>query len=185
MASLPNREGILRPGASARPGAKGRVFWGAFGVILVLDIVTKQLAARYLSERVPVPVIGELGRLTLAFNPGAAFSMHVGAASRWFFSVVAVVVLLVLGRVYRETRPDDLLRVLALGMVCAGAIGNLTDRLRSSRGVIDFIDLGIGDWRWYTFNVADIGVSVGAVLLAWSLWREERRAQRKVAGPTG
>ena len=60
------------------------------------------------------------------------------------------------------------------GLVCAGAVGNLIDRIRSPLGVVDFLDMGFGDLRWPTFNVADIAVSFGAILLAWSLWGEER-----------
>lgn len=164
--------------APAGGGAKRRIFLLVFASFVVLDLVTKWLAVRHLTEHVPVRVFGDVGRLTLAYNPGAAFSIHVGDWSRVFFSVVALGVLWVLSRVYRETRPDDRLRAVALGMVCAGAIGNLLDRIRSARGVVDFIDLGVGSWRWYTFNVADIGVSIGAILLAWSLWREEREEGR-------
>jgi signal peptidase II len=167
-----------RPDPAPARAVKARTFWTAFAVILVLDIVTKWMAERWLAPRVPVDVLGELARLTLAYNRGAAFSMHVGEWSRVFFSLVAVVVLWVLSRVYRDTAPGDRWRALALGMVCAGAIGNLIDRLRSERGVVDFIDLGVGDLRWYTFNVADIGVSIGAILLAISLWSEERAMKR-------
>jgi signal peptidase II len=67
--------------------------------------------------------------------------------------------------------------VLAIALVTSGAIGNLIDRLRSSQGVVDFIDVGIGERRWPTFNVADMAVSSGAFLLAWVLWREEREAE--------
>ncbi len=49
----------------------------------------------------------------------------------------------------------------------------MLDRLRSSRGVVDFIDIGIGSHRFYIFNVADMGVSVGAVMLAYLLWRAD------------
>ncbi|MBW7935386.1 MAG: signal peptidase II, partial [Gemmatimonadaceae bacterium] len=41
---------------------------------------------------------------------------------------------------------------------------------KSPRGVVDFIDIGVGAWRWPTFNVADIAVTSGAVLLGWMLW---------------
>jgi len=64
--------------------------------------------------------------------------------------------------------------VLALALVCAGALGNLFDRLRSDLGVVDFLDVGAGATRWPTFNVADMAVSVGAILLAWVLWQEDR-----------
>lgn len=174
MASPAGSENAAPAGAGT---LKARVFWTAFVTVLVLDIITKVLAARHLELGVPYDVVGDVARLTLAYNRGAAFSMHVGDASRWFFSLVAVVVLVFLARLYRASRPTDVLRALALGLVCAGAIGNLIDRLRSPLGVIDFIDIGIGEhWRFYTFNVADTGVSIGAVLLAWSLWQEERKA---------
>ena len=63
--------------------------------------------------------------------------------------------------------------------MCAGAVGNLIDRIRSSQGVVDFIDVGIGDARWPTFNVADMAVSIGAFLLAWVLWGEDNAPERQ------
>ena len=66
-------------------------------------------------------------------------------------------------------------RTLAIALVCAGAVGNLIDRVRWSEGVVDFIDVGIGDMRWPTFNVADMAVSTGAFLLAWVLWGDDKR----------
>jgi len=59
---------------------------------------------------------------------------------------------------------------IALALIAAGALGNLLDRLRSARGVVDFIDVGIGDTRFWTFNVADSGVTMGALLLMFVLW---------------
>lgn len=61
---------------------------------------------------------------------------------------------------------------LAVGLVVGGALGNLVNRLWSARGVVDWIDVGMSEHRWPAFNVADIGVSVGAALLALVLWRE-------------
>ena len=55
-----------------------------------------------------------------------------------------------------------------------GAIGNLLDRIRSHEGVVDFLDVGLRDLRWPVFNVADVAVTVGAILLALSLWKEEQ-----------
>jgi len=69
-------------------------------------------------------------------------------------------------------------------MILGGAFGNLIDRLRSGQGVVDFIDVGIGEHRWPTFNIADIGVSCGAVLLAWILWREDRAAALAASAST-
>ena len=84
--------------------------------------------------------------------------------------------LVILGRLYRQTDPGDRLRTLALALVCGGAVGNLIDRVFRDRGVVDFIDVGVGAMRWPTFNVADMAVSTGAFLLAWVLWGEDRRA---------
>ena len=83
-----------------------------------------------------------------------------------------------LWRLYRATPPGERLRPLALGLVVGGALGNLINRLWSTRGVVDFIDVGIGRHRWPTFNVADIGVTIGALALAWVFWREDRGAHR-------
>jgi signal peptidase II len=117
-------------------------------------------------------------RFTLAYNPGAAFSMSLGEYSRFIFGAFAVVALVVLWRLYRMTgrgvRAGDQLRVVALGLAFGGAAGNLIDRLRSPLGVVDFIDIGFGDVRFWTFNIADSAVTVGALALAWSLSREER-----------
>ena len=154
----------------------GRVFWTAVVVVIVLDVITKALAVRYLMpQHVPHPIVGEFVRFTLAFNPGAAFSMSLGDNSRYIFGAFAVVALFILWRLYRTSAPGDTLRVLALGLACGGAAGNLIDRFRSSRGVVDFIDIGVGDVRFWTFNVADSAVTIGAIVLAFVLWREDRR----------
>jgi signal peptidase II len=119
------------------------------------------------------------------YNPGAAFGIHVGPYSRVVFSVLTLAALAILWRLFRGTRSGDYQRLLALALVSAGAVGNLLDRLRSARGVVDFIDLGVGDWRWPTFNVADIAVTSGALLLASVLWREDREAARESAVAAG
>jgi signal peptidase II len=124
-------------------------------------------------------------RFTLAYNPGAAFSMSLGEYSRYIFGAFALVALVVLWRLYRMTgrgvRAGDRLRVFALGLAFGGAAGNLIDRFRSAAGVVDFIDIGFGDVRFWTFNIADSAVTVGALVLAWSLSREEHETP---ASPT-
>jgi signal peptidase II len=155
-----------------------RIFWGAAIGVVTLDLITKLLAERMLEPRVPVAVIGEFARLTLAYNPGAAFSMSLGPASRFIFGAFAVVALVILWRMYRTAAPGERMKSLALGLAWGGAAGNLIDRIRSPRGVVDFIDIGAGDVRFWTFNVADSGVSVGAVILAWILLQEERNEKR-------
>lgn len=156
--------------------SNGRVFWTAAVVILVLDVVSKLLAVKYLlPQHVPHDIIGNVVRFTLAFNPGAAFSLWLGRYSRYIFGAFAVVALVILWRLYRTTQPGDTTRVLALGLAWGGAAGNLLDRFRNIQGVVDFIDIGVGNVRFWTFNVADSAVTVGAILLAFVLWREDRR----------
>ena len=158
------------------------LFWPVLALVAATDVVTKAIAVRALvPQRVPHEVLGIAVRLTLVYNPGAAFGLHLGGQSRWIFTVLTVVALVVLGRLYRATVRGDMPRVLALALVCAGAFGNLLDRLRSDLGVVDFLDVGIGSARWPTFNVADMAVSGGAVLLAWVLWREDLAAAAALA----
>ncbi|CAN5382414.1 hypothetical protein BH09GEM1_BH09GEM1_05860 [soil metagenome] len=152
----------------------------------MVDVVTKVLAERMLAPRyVPHSIIGETVRFTLAYNPGAAFSMSLGVYSRVIFGAFAVVALFVLWRLYRMTgsgaRAGDRSRIIALGLAWGGAAGNLVDRFRSPLGVVDFIDIGYGHVRFWTFNVADSAVTVGAVLLAWSLSQEDRHQRQAEA----
>ncbi len=160
--------------------ARGRIFWPVAAAIVVSDLVTKTVASGELFPRgIPRAVFGDVVRLTLVYNPGAAFGLNLGPFSRWIFLSLTLGALVILARLYRTTAPGDIVRVLAIALVCGGAVGNLIDRIWRPLGVVDFIDIGLGDMRWPTFNVADMAVSTGAFLLAWVLWGEERteRAQ--------
>jgi signal peptidase II len=160
-----------------RSRSKGSLFWPLLLVVLVVDVITKAIAERNLLRGIPVEVLGNTVQLKLVYNPGAAFGLNLGPQSRWIFAVLTIVALVILGRLYRATLAGHTARVAALALVCAGAVGNLIDRLRSIFGVVDFIDVGIGDSRWPTFNVADMAVSIGAGLLAWVLWQEDQSMQ--------
>lgn len=145
----------------------------AFG----LDRVTKLWAEATLPGD-PVDVIP--GVLTLRFteNSGGAFS--IGQSAPWFFVGVSVVVsLVIVATAFRHTSPGV---AVALGLVLGGALGNLTDRAIRGPGflgrVVDFIDLQV----WPVFNLADSAIVVGAILLAWTGFRdrEEEEADRSV-----
>ena len=101
--------------------------------------------------------------------------MSLGRYSRLVFGGFAAGALVWIWLIQRESRPGERLKTLGLGLVWGGAAGNLLDRLQSGRGVVDFIDLGVGTIRFWTFNVADSGVTIGACLLAVALWLEERQ----------
>ena len=158
-------------------GSNTKLFFITAAAIVVSDAFTKTLAVdRLMPTRMPRSVIGETLRLTLVFNPGAAFGLNFGPYSRWIFTALTIGALALLWQLYRSTRAGDRVRTLALALVCGGAMGNLIDRLKSGRGVVDFIDVGVGSARWPTFNVADMAVSCGAVLLAWVLWQEDQES---------
>ncbi len=159
------------------PRSKAILFWPVLGAVTATDAVTKSLAERLFPlPSLPHEVLGNTVQFTLVYNPGAAFGLNVGGYSRWIFMALTVVALVILARLYAATRDGDLPRTLALALVCGGALGNLIDRLRGGLGVVDFIDIGLRNARWPTFNVADMAVSVGAILLAWVLWSEDREA---------
>ena len=155
-------------------GRKVVYYGGITALIIAVDQITKFAAQQLLPPYQPVEVLGDFFRLTYIYNPGAAFGLHVGPLSRYIFLALTVVAVAVLASWFRRTRTDDRLRLYAISFVMAGAIGNFIDRVRSPRGVIDFFDVGFAGMRWPVFNIADIGVTVGAILLAISLWREEQ-----------
>jgi signal peptidase II len=134
-------------------------------VVLILDQCTKLLADAMLSMHQSVVLLPFLA-LRKAYNYGAAFSF-LGDASgwqRWFFIVLALVVIAILVVwLYRLPSGDTGARV-ALVLILGGAAGNVIDRLVYGY-VIDFIDVFYGSWHWPTFNVADSAISVGAFLL--------------------
>jgi signal peptidase II len=96
-------------------------------------------------------------------------SLSLGPSSRWWFTLLSIGTLFVLAYMYKQTSPHDRLQLTALALICGGAVGNLLDRLRSARGVVDFIDLGVGTHRFWTFNLADVGVTFGTAALTWIL----------------
>ncbi|MBI4541382.1 MAG: signal peptidase II [Gemmatimonadetes bacterium] len=163
-----------------RTGAKGislarlRMLAAVVTGVVVVDLITKFVVQRTFYPGHSIRVIGDFFRLTYIMNPGAAFGIHFGEYSRPVFLVLAILALLVLGAMYLATPATDRLRLYAIASICGGALGNLIDRIRSPRGVVDFLDFGLGDLRWPIFNAADIAVTIGAVLLAVSLWFEER-----------
>jgi signal peptidase II len=172
----------VRTRAAPSPAASPRVAVAVVAAIVLLDQWTKHLAVtRLVPSHVPHPIVGDVVRFTLTFNPGAAFGMHLGDASRWVFTVLTLVIVGFLVRLYRGTPKSDALLRLATAVVMGGALGNLVDRLRSAAGVVDFIDIGVGDVRFWTFNVADSAVSVGAVCLVLLLWRRDALASRHAA----
>jgi len=139
-----------------------RLLLAVAATVLVIDIVTKVLAVKFLTPGVPVSIIGDTVTWTLVRNSGAAFSMATGYT--WVLTLVAVGV--VVGIIWMGRRLVSPWWAVGLGMILGGAMGNLVDRFFRSPGplrghVVDFLSIG---W-WPVFNVADPAVVGGAILL--------------------
>lgn len=159
--------------------AKLSIFFVTFPLVMAMDFITKRWALSSLAGGHSRHLAGGLVPLTLAFNKGAAFGIHFGADSRWFFVPVTILALGLLTVLFKQTSPGDRLRLLAISLVVSGALGNLYDRLRWSRGVIDFIGpINLGFWDFPIFNMADTAITCGAILLAFSFWMEEQEERR-------
>lgn len=140
-----------------------RRFLAAVALVgLAADQVTKALAVALLTPGEPVPVAGQVLQLVLLRNPGAAFSFATGAT--WIFTIIATVVVVAVLRVSRKL--GSRAWALALGLLLAGATGNLVDRLVRAPGfarghVVDFLALP----NWPVFNVADSMICTAAALI--------------------
>jgi signal peptidase II len=148
-------------------GASGRAWrWaGALcGLVVVLDQAAKALVEANLVPGEEVDVVGPL-ELTLSHNTGVAFGLASGGGTR--IVLLAIVALAVLAYVFSRdpTRP---LVWAAGGLLAGGALGNLADRVRAD-AVTDYIAIG----SWPAFNLADVAVTAGVLLLALSYLREQ------------
>lgn len=169
---------MAAPGRWVGLSRKSRWFWPLVLSLFVADCATKRAAERSLSVGTPEPVVGEVVRLTLSYNREAA--MGLGPDSRTVLVSLSLIALVALAVIYRRTQPGDRRRAVGVALVVGGALGNLLDRLRSTAGVVDFIDLGLGSVRFWTFNLADVGITAGAVLLmiVFGRWTPKRGLSR-------
>jgi len=151
---------------------KARWFWPLALTLLVADCASKRLVESRLAVGESHPLVGNVVRFTLSYNTNAAMGIQLGGNERRLvLSLLTIAALGVLAFLYRRTLASERLRVIGVALVTGGALGNLLDRLRSSAGVVDFIDVGVRNVRFWTFNVADMGITVGALLLLLALGR--------------
>ncbi|HUH54160.1 MAG TPA: signal peptidase II [Rhodanobacter sp.] len=136
-------------------------------IVIALDQLSKWWALHALAPAgVPHPVIPGFLNWTLAFNRGAAFNFLADGSGwqRWFFVVLALAICAVLLVWLARAPRRDWRTGLPLGLIVGGALGNLIDRLHAAQ-VTDFIHVYFRQWDYPVFNVADCGITVGAVLL--------------------
>jgi signal peptidase II len=145
--------------------ASGRALWAPFVVVVVSIVVADQVTKAWIVDALApdrsIVLLGDYLRLVYTENNGALFGLFRGQAA--IFALLSLVVMgLIVGYHARSGRSPYM--TLTLGLLLGGAIGNATDRLRHGF-VVDFVDGGIGTFRWYTFNVADACISASIVLL--------------------
>lgn len=143
---------------------------------MLLDQASKWLVMVHIPEYRPVRVIPGFFDLVNIRNRGAAF----GFLNRsdiewqfWLFLLATLVAVWAILSLVRNSRHDVCL-FSGLGLVLGGALGNLVDRLRF-RAVVDFLDFYWGAWHWPAFNVADMGICLGAGLACLAVWRQGGR----------
>jgi len=193
-ASMPDREPRRRPeyapddiptapheteaAPAAAAGRRRFLGWLMIALVLVvLDQTTKigfDTALHY-GERLQVLPFFDF---TLLYNTGAAFSFLAGGQGwqRWLFTAIALIATVVIVRLLWK-HPQQSVFCAALACILGGALGNVIDRLLYGH-VVDFLLFYWQDWYFPAFNVADIAITIGAILLLLDeilRWRRERR----------
>jgi signal peptidase II len=163
----------------ARPRAgTGRPLWGLFSGLALAIVVADQLTKAWIVANVdparPTSIVGDYLQLIISHNNGALFGLFQGQAMLFALASFGVIVLIV---AYHARTGGSLVMSVALGLLLGGAIGNVADRLHYGY-VVDFVDAGIGAFRWYTFNVADSAISLALVLLVLVAIRPSLAAPR-------
>lgn len=148
-------------GPTVRGAARWPLFLALAAVIVVVDQATKAWLVSFLDPGERTNVIGDYVRLIHSQNSGALFGLFKDQAL--LFGVVSLAVIGLIVWFHASSGRNTLLS-LALGLLLGGAIGNMIDRFRLGY-VVDWVDAGIGDTRFYTFNVADSAISVAILLL--------------------
>ena len=137
------------------------LFAGLAIAVVVADQVTKALVTGALRPGESRPIVGDLLRIVFSQNSGALFGLFKDNAAMFGIVSLGVIGLIV---AYHGRTGGSTYMTVTLGLLLGGAIGNMLDRLRLGY-VVDFVDGGFGNVRWYTFNVADAAISLAILLL--------------------
>ncbi len=161
------------------------IFLAIAATVVALDQITKFWVDASFSEAgvhplpgavQPTPIVDGLVRIAKSYNTGGIFGLFGNSAIVLALASTIVIGLIVVYQA-REGVGGPWLLTVALGLLLGGAIGNFLDRIRLG-AVIDFVDMGVGDFRWYTFNVADSAISIALVVLVFLSIFGDRLARR-------
>jgi len=146
---------------------------GLSALVVVLDRITKLAVMRTFTLHESVEVT-PFFNMVLVYNRGAAFSFlaDAGGWQREFFIAIALAAAAWIAWLLKK-HPAQTLFCLALSLILGGALGNVIDRVLYG-GVADFLDFHLLGWHWPAFNVADMAISCGALMLVWDALRAPR-----------
>ena len=144
-------------------------------MVWFLDLITKTWAVNALADKDrTINILGDVLRFRLAFNTGGVFGIFQGNPVTFHILTGLAIVFLI---IYFIKTPDkNNAFIWATSLILGGAFGNFTDRF-FYHGVIDFIDMGINDLRWPTYNIADSCISIGAIILIIAFYKMEQVAK--------
>lgn len=151
---------------------KNLIIFSIISIVFFLDFVTKNYAITNLllnhSE-----AINTYLNFTLAFNYGAAFSFlsDAGGWQRWFFVIFSIIVVFFISYILIKDKESE---YISYSLVLGGALGNLYDRIFLGY-VIDFIEFHYNNFYWPIFNIADIAISIGVILLLYSMFLKDNK----------
>ena len=143
------------------------LYWVLSATVFAADQITKHLVEASIPLYAVFPVVPGLLNLTHTKNSGAAFGMFADWSGPFKTVLLVGVSFALLGLILTmliRQRPLRWVLGTGLALLLGGALGNLIDRIRFGH-VVDFLDLYLRDYHWYTFNVADSAISVGAAFL--------------------
>lgn len=174
-----------KTGATSRPAASRTAasfppvawYWSFVIAVLALDIVSKWIVTHTMDLYQSIPLVGGVLQLTYVRNTGAAFSLLAEFNSPWrlalFITVNSTAAVVFTWLAHHEKGQGPRL-LIPFGLVSAGAVGNLLDRI-STGTVVDFIDVGYGAYHFPVFNFADSAVCVGVSLLILLSFRQQSK----------
>ena len=151
---------------------KNLIIFLIISIVFFFDFVTKNYAITNLLLN-HSKAINTYLNFTLAFNYGAAFSFlsDAGGWQRWFFVIFSIIVVSFISYILIKDKNSE---YIAYSLVLGGALGNLYDRIFLGY-VIDFIEFHYNDFYWPIFNIADIAISIGVILLLHSIFLKDNK----------
>lgn len=144
------------------------------------DQVTKSIAKSALSDLQARSFLADTVRLQLAYNEGALLSLGASLPKAWRQGIFIIGVgLVLLGTLVFAfaVRPGYLSAVAAVALIFSGGVSNLIDRIVTSGSVVDFLNVGIGPVRTGIFNVADVIIAIGVLMLFSTLFGRRKRVE--------